>query len=255
MRYFLEISFKGTRYSGWQVQDNARSVQQVLHEAMGTLAGATVTTSGCCRTDAGVHALQLFAHFDSDAPLDAYRYTHQLNGMLPADIAVNGLHAVAGDAHARYDAVARTYRYFAVRHKHAFLDEMAAGFYFDLDVDRMNEACSHLAGHTDYRCFARSGADTKDTRCTVREASWTYRDGLFRFTVTANRFLRGMVRAMVGTLVEVGRGRLSVDGFRTVLAGDRTGAGASAPAQGLFLARVTYPYLATEPPTDPVTDR
>jgi tRNA pseudouridine38-40 synthase len=248
MRYFLDLSFKGTAFSGWQAQDNAPSVQQTVNEALATLAGETAAATGCCRTDAGVHAVQLVAHFDAPSELEPYKFLHQLNGLLPHGIAAQALHRVAPAAHARYDAVARTYGYAATRRKNPFLTDYAAGFYFDLDLDRIRAACALLPGHTDYRCFARQGGSS-DMHCTVRSAEWRFENGLHRFTVTANRFLRGMVRALVGTLVEVGKGRLTPAQFGELLAGgNRADAGASVPACGLYLLAVDYPFIPPRAP-------
>ncbi len=247
-RYFIELSFRGTAYHGWQRQHNALTVQEVLEQALQTATGREVLTASCCRTDTGVHALQMFVHADLDENLDAYRFTHQLNGILPDDISVAGIVAVDAGAHARYDAVQRTYGYYGYRQKNALLSGWAAPFHYDLDPDPINEACEHLLKQSDFACFAKVGSDVKSTECRVTLAEWKHADGLHQFNISANRFLRGMVRAVVGTLAAVGRGGLSPDDFGKIIAsGDRKATGPQAPACGLYLEHVEYPHFSSAP--------
>lgn len=246
-RYFLEFSFSGTHYSGWQIQENAISVQQKVNEALSTIACVPVETIGCGRTDTGVHAKQFFAHFDwKEIVTDKYRFLHQLNGMLPHDIAMHDLHDVKEGAHARFDAFERTYEYYAYRKKNVFLKNNAAAFYFDLDIALINKACIVLFEYDDFNCFAKNRSDVKDTICKIKKAEWqTDRaGGRHQFTITANRFLRGMVRAIVGTLVQVGKEEITVDDFHKIIEGkNRMDAGASVPACGLYLSGIKYPFL------------
>jgi tRNA pseudouridine38-40 synthase len=243
-RYFLEICFNGKRYHGWQSQTNAISVQQVVQHALQTLTGENVSTTGCCRTDTGVHALQFFVHVDLSNPISQpEKFVFSLNGILPEDIAVYDLYPVEKDAHARFDAIRRTYCYFACRHKNPFIKDRAAAFYFDLDVERIQECCSRLMSHEDFSAFARKGSDD-NTRCQIYQAHWQMHEGLHCFTITANRFLRGMVRAITGTLVKAGKGLITPDDFENIIRqGNRQQAGASVPPHGLYLVAVEYPYL------------
>ncbi len=243
-RYFLEICFNGKRYHGWQSQTNAISVQQVVQQSLQVLTGESISITGCCRTDTGVHALQFFFHFDLSQPVNEQeKFVFSLNGILPADIAVYQLYAVDPHAHARYDAMRRTYCYLAYRHKNPFIRNMAAAFYFDLNIECIQECCKRLMGYEDFSAFARKGADD-NPHCQIYEASWQMHEGLHCFTISANRFLRGMVRAITGTLVKAGKGLITPDDFENIIRqGNRQYAGASVPPHGLYLVAVEYPYL------------
>lgn len=245
MRYFLRLAYDGRPFHGWQVQPNAVTVQQALNEALAVLLKETVETTGCGRTDTGVHATEFFAHFDTTVDLmDQTRFLRSLNALLPAEIAVYELLAVHPEAHARFDAVSRTYEYHLTGRKDPFLRDRALFHPQPLDVDRMNEAARLLTEHEDFACFNKAGGAQTGTNCKITEAVWKVFPDRMVFTVTANRFLRNMVRAMVGTLLEVGEGRCSIEEFKIILdSGDRSDAGMSVPAHGLFLVRVVYPYI------------
>ena len=247
-RYFSELCFKGTHYSGWQIQDNAVSVQEKLNDALSTLLKTKTETLGCCRTDTGVHAKQFFAQFDSaDEIDDKKKFIHQINGILPHDITILDLHPVADNASARYDAVLRTYEYYLYRFQNPFLKEFAAALFFDVDVAKINEACKILLQHDDFKCFSKSRTDVKHTICKITLAKWEEKNGLHKFTISANRFLRGMVRAIVGTLQQVGKSEISIDDFNNIIENKkRSEAGASVDACGLYLSKIKYPYLDVE---------
>ena len=243
-RYFLYCSYNGAAYCGWQVQPNGLAVQEVLQHALRTvLRDPRLEVVGAGRTDAGVHARLMVAHFDAD--LDGRPWTDWLakwNSLLPADVAVHDVRPVRADAHARFDAMARRYEYHVVLRKDVFRTGLAARLYRAPDFERMNEAAQLLLGRHDFTSFSKLHTDVKTNICTVTHAEWTQRDGDWVFTIEADRFLRNMVRAVVGTLLEVGRGRMPVDGFaRVIEARDRCRAGTSAPAHGLYLVDVRYP--------------
>ena len=243
MRYFIDLEFDGSAYSGWQIQPHSPSVQQVLEEALALFLRQKVDVTGAGRTDAGVHAAQMLAHFDIDEPQDCAWMENKLNGILPPDIAVHRIIPVKPDAHARFDAVARTYKYYVNLDKSAFYREYSWYLVNEPDFELMNRAAELLLETVDFTSFSKLHTDTKTNDCHVREARWEkLPDGRWVFTITADRFLRNMVRAIVGTLMDVGRHKLSVEEFRSViLKKDRCSAGDSAPAQGLFLYKIEYP--------------
>ena len=243
MRYFMDLEFDGTAYSGWQIQPHSPSVQQTLEEALALFLRSKVEVTGAGRTDAGVHAAQMIAHFDLDAPQDPEWMLHKLNGILPPDIAVHNIYPVRPDAHARFDAVARTYKYYVTLYKSAFQRGYSWYMVNEPDFELMNQAACLLLKTVDFTSFSKLHTDTKTNDCHVTEAYWKpMDDGRWVFTITADRFLRNMVRAIVGTLMEVGRHRMTVDEFSSVIdKKDRCSAGDSAPAQGLFLYRIDYP--------------
>lgn len=243
MRYFLELSYSGKAYNGWQIQNNAPSVQQTLQEALSTILRVPTGVVGAGRTDTGVHAARYVAHFDADCPLDEpQRFCYHLNAILPGDIAVQDVRRVRDDAHARFDAVEREYKYYVSPRKDPFRREMVYQLIMPLDLNRMNEAAETLLGRQDFTSFSKLHSGNKTNICRVTQARWQEQRGCYVFTVAADRFLRNMVRAIVGTLLDVGRGKLSVEGFRAVIDGRaRALAGTSAPPQGLFLTRVDYP--------------
>ncbi|MEO5571387.1 MAG: tRNA pseudouridine(38-40) synthase TruA [Bacteroidia bacterium] len=245
-RYFLEFCFKGTHYSGWQIQENAVSVQEKINNALSVLLNVKTETVGCGRTDTGVHAKQFFAQFDSVNVInDKYKFVHQLNSILPNDISVFDFHYVKDDASARYNAISRTYQYYLYRYKNPFLKEYAAAMFYDVDVSVINNACNILLEHDDFKCFRKSRTQVKHTICKITQAKWESEDGLHIFTITANRFLRGMVRAIVGTLQQVGKEELSVEDFIKIIENkERSAAGASVDACGLYLSKIEYPYLS-----------
>lgn len=242
MRYFVWFAYDGTRYHGWQVQPNGITVQQELEHALSLLLRKDIMVTGAGRTDTGVHARQMAAHFDISEVLDCKSLAHRLNGVLPRDISVYRVEHVADDMHARFSATARTYHYYIHYGKNPFLQLYSLQLHYVLDFKRMNEAGRILTEYTDFGAFCKAGSDVKTTLCHVTTAEWHQTgEGEWYFEIRANRFLRNMVRAVVGTLVEVGRGRLSLDDFRQVIeSGRRTRAGESMPAKALFLERVEY---------------
>ena len=243
MRYCIFFSYDGTDYHGWQRQPNAPTVQQKLEEALQMVLRAEVSVVGAGRTDTGVHAAMMAAHFDWHEALDCSHLAFRINGLLPPDIAVREIKPVGDDWHARFSALWRTYHYYIINRKDAFRHRHALRLYFPLDIEQMNAAASLLLTHNDFGCFCKSHSDNKTNLCTVTEAHWSVQeDGSMVFRITANRFLRNMVRAIVGTLIEVGKGKMTIDDFRQVLlSGKRTEAGESVPAKGLFLENIVYP--------------
>jgi tRNA pseudouridine38-40 synthase len=227
------------------VQPNALTVQQVLDQALSTFLKEKVETTGCGRTDTGVHAREFFAHFDtSEQVQDPGRFLRSINALLPSEIAISHLLEVHPEAHARFDAVSRTYEYHLYSRKDPFLDHRALFHPKPLDLNSMNQAARLLLDHEDFACFNKSGGAAHGTRCRITAAGWEVFPDKIVFTVTANRFLRNMVRAMVGTLLEVGEDRCSIDEFAGILhSGDRSDAGMSVPAHGLYLVSVRYSYL------------
>lgn len=243
MRYFADIEFDGTAYSGWQIQPHSPSVQQTIEDALALFLRIKVGVTGAGRTDAGVHASQMIAHYDLDEPQDCVWMQNKLNGILPPDIAVRSIFPVKPDAHARFDAVSRTYKYYVTLNKSAFHRNYSWFLPNEPDFGMMNTAAKVLLTTVDFTSFSKLHTDTKTNDCHVTEAGWErLPDGRWVFTISADRFLRNMVRAIVGTLMEVGRHRMTVDEFRSViLKKDRCSAGDSAPAQGLFLYKIEYP--------------
>lgn len=242
MRYFIEISFNGSKYNGWQKQKNATSVQEVLDKAMSTLLHEKISTTGCGRTDTGVHALQFFAHFDvSDKIEKPVELLYHLNAVLPKDIAAHRLIAVTKHANARHDAFSRTYHYHLYFKKNPFLIERGYWLFNKPDFSKMNFACRVLKRYDDFSSFSKSRTDTKHNLCKIKHAEWKKRGEEWVFEITANRFLRGMVRAIVGTMLDIGSGKISVKDFEDIIKSkSRARAGISVPAQGLFLVEVKY---------------
>ena len=244
MRYFIQLSYDGTRYHGWQIQPNGISVQETLQKSLSTLLRQTVEVVGAGRTDAGVHARMMMAHFDcpGENPMDCSQLVYKLNKILPPDIAVQEVFPVADDMHARFSATTRTYYYFINLRKSPFLRSYSWYVYGSLDFQKMNEAASTLMEYKDFTSFSKVNTDTKTNDCTITKAVWEeLSPGEWRFTISANRFLRNMVRAIVGTLVEVGRGKLTVGQFREVIEQkNRCSAGESVPGNALFLVDIRY---------------
>ncbi|GHC55718.1 tRNA pseudouridine(38-40) synthase TruA [Ulvibacter litoralis] len=242
MRYFIEISYKGTHYFGWQRQPDAISVQEVLEQALSTLLRKEVKVMGAGRTDAGVHAKQLYAHFDFDTIEDSSALVFRLNSFLPKDVSVKTIFQVAEDAHARFHACEREYEYIVTLGKDPFSEGFSHQLHHKPDVALMNTAAALLLEYKDFQCFSRSNTDVKTYFCIVKTAYWRLEDNQLIFTIAADRFLRNMVRAIVGTLLDVGFQKTTLDEFRTIIEGkNRVNAGASAPAKGLFLTKVLYP--------------
>lgn len=242
-RYFIYFSYDGTDYHGWQYQPDAVSVQQKMEEALSLVLRRKTSVVGAGRTDAGVHARMMVAHYETDTEMEAEKVTFKLNCLLPSDIAVYRIIPVSPEAHARFSAVSRMYRYYVTLSKSPFYSRYATRLYYTLDFDKMNEAAALLLDYTDFGCFCKAHSDNKTNICHISTARW-YRqeEGLYYFEVRADRFLRNMVRAIVGTLLEVGRGKTTLSQFEDIIkSGNRSHAGDSVPAQGLFLEDIVYP--------------
>lgn len=248
-RFFISISYDGTAYHGWQVQPNGHSVQAELQRCLSTLLREEIAVTGAGRTDAGVHARCMVAHFDFEQPIDEGQLTYKLNRILPRDISVQKVWEVPNDLHARFSAVSRTYHYYIHTQKDPFLRSYSCELYYSLDFAKMNEAAACLLQYEDFGAFCKSHTDVKTTLCQVTQARWVQQSSYsWYFEISANRFLRNMVRAVVGTLIDVGRGRLTVDDFCKVVEGKkRTDAGESMPAHALFLEDVSYGAIHNDP--------
>lgn len=243
-RYFIFISYRGTSYHGWQLQPNSVTVQKILDNALGVILGEEIITTGAGRTDAGVHALVFCAHFDSRLPdLDKRKnLVFRLNRFLPDDIAVSAIKKVVPDASARYSAISRTYKYYISRTKDPFLSSSSWFLYGNIDIEAMNKACSALLSHSDFTSFSKLHSGSKTNICKICYAAWKEEDNKLVFTIKADRFLRNMVRAIVGTLVEIGFGKITPEEFgKIIISKDRSRAGKSAPSKGLFLYDIEYP--------------
>lgn len=242
-RYFVQLNFKGTRYRGWQVQPNALSVQEVLNNAFSILLREEITVTGAGRTDSGVHASFYVLHFDAVNEIDdLLRLVYRLNSLLPSDIAVQKIWQVPVEAHARFSALSRTYQYFIALEKDPFTTETEYYLRIKPDVSKMNEAAKILLNYNDFTSFSRLHTDVKTNICKIFSAEWIIETDRLVFKIRADRFLRNMVRAIVGTLLEVGKGKISLEDFRRIIEiQNRGAAGASAPAHGLFLSHIEYP--------------
>lgn len=250
-RYFMELAYDGTPFRGWQRQAAAPSVQEEVERALRRrLHAPDITALGCGRTDTGVHASSYFLHFECPAALaDLQGFTHAMNGLLPPAIAALRTLAVDDKAHARFSATEREYTYLVHRQKDPFLYQRSYHLHVPLDVEAMDAACRSLLGRKDFSCFQRTGSDNRTSICDVRHTRWATTSNGYRFTITADRYLRNMVRAIVGTSIRIGRGFWPVAYMDEVLAsGNRSMAGKSAPACGLYLSRVVYPFINPEAP-------
>jgi len=242
-RYFLELAFKGAKYSGWQIQKNAPTIQETLQDALGTILREGIKLIGCGRTDSRVHAREFFAHFDTDHTLDGL-FAEKLNRLLPRDIWVKKIwQPESPRAHARFDAYHRTYEYWICTNRDPFYLDLATYYFHQLDLDRMNHACRYLFKYEDFETFSKINPNLKHYKCQVYEAVWEQVDDhLFKFTVSANRFVRSMVRMLTATLIRVGNGKMNVAEFEDILAKrDRSLSADAAPPDGLYLSRVLYP--------------
>ncbi|MFC6102615.1 tRNA pseudouridine(38-40) synthase TruA [Olivibacter domesticus] len=246
-RFFIELAFNGGAYHGWQIQKNAKSVQEVLNKALSTLLRRPVDTLGCGRTDTGVHAKQLFAHFDDEGTVvkgNESKIIGSLNALLPADIAVKRLFSVANEAHARFDAVKRSYEYHIHFGKNPFLNGLSWQLKDKPNINTMNEAAKLMLNYQDFSCFSKSHTQVFTNNCKLMQAEWRWlSEERLVFHISADRFLRNMVRAIVGTLLEIGNNKQSVDYIHAVIESkSRSAAGASVPACGLYLTEVVYPW-------------
>lgn len=242
MRFFIDLSYVGSDFHGWQKQPNALSVQEVVESCFAKVFRTPVQLVGAGRTDAGVHARQLIAHFDREKEFSIPQLLYRLNRMLPASIAAQEIYPVKENAHARFDAVSREYHYHLVTTKNPFETAFSLYYPYHLDVKKMNEACKILRVHRDFQSFSKVKTDVKTYLCTIQKAEWVLAGDRLVFVIIADRFLRNMVRAIVGTLLEVGRGKLSLSGLETILAHkNRSEAGISVEAKGLVLHSINYP--------------
>jgi len=244
LRYFIKLAYNGTNYHGWQVQPNASSVQETLNKALSVILNSDINIMGAGRTDTGVHAKEMFAHFDYAPTLEIVSTLHKLNSYLPKDIVIYNIIPVHDDAHARFDAKKRTYHYYITSVKDVFSQEECWYFHQNLDVELMNQAAKMLFNHTDFQCFSKVNTDVNTFNCTISEAYWTQENNQLIFTISADRFLRNMVRAIVGTLVNVGLHKITLSDFNSIIDNkNRNEAGFSVPAQGLFLTKIEYEYI------------
>lgn len=242
MRYFIQLSYNGSSYHGWQIQPNAVTVQETIQDALSKLLNTNSSITGAGRTDTGVHAFQMFAHFDVDETLDTENLTFKLNSFLPKDIAIQSIFQVNADAHTRFHAIKRSYDYKISLKKNVFLFDYTHYVHQKLDVDKMNEAANILLEYTNFQCFSKSNTDVKTYNCKIEQAQWKQEGNLLIFTISADRFLRNMVRAIVGTLLNIGLSKIAVSDMHKILASkDRSEAGFSVPSKGLYLTEVLYP--------------
>jgi tRNA pseudouridine38-40 synthase len=241
-RYFIYLSYNGAAYHGWQVQPNGVSVQDVVEKALAVVLRQKIDVTGAGRTDTGVHARMMTAHFDAEiADLQLDELTKKLNSLLPADIAVHKIEMVKPTAHARFDAISRTYEYHIVTSKNVFLNGLTARFSEKINFEKMNEAAVILLEYNDFTSFSKLHTDVKTNLCNITFARWEQHEDKWIFTITANRFLRNMVRAIVGTLLDVGRGKIDLQDFRKIIENkNRCTAGTSVPAEGLYLIDIKY---------------
>lgn len=242
MRFLFEISYLGTAYSGWQSQLNATGIQQIVEKCLGTVLRHKLSIVGSGRTDTGVHCVQQFFHVDIDKPFEREKLIAQMNSFLPPDIAIRTISQIKPDASARYDAVERSYEYVITRRKDPLRKGLSFHYFKEIDLKTMNKAAALLVGTHDFEAFSKVKTDVNHFICTVKEAEWNQKGDLLVFNITANRFLRGMVRAVVGTLLDTGTGKISLKAFQDILKSkDRKKAGMNVPAEGLFLTKVKYP--------------
>jgi tRNA pseudouridine38-40 synthase len=244
-RYFLHLCYKGTHYNGWQVQPGKPTVQGCIENSLSVLCRKEISVTGCGRTDSGVHARNFYAHFDIDTPLkfDSEQFLYKLNCLLPNDIKILGLYQVKPESHARFDAVCRHYKYYICQQKEIFTSDYVWQFYKKLDIAKMNQAASMLLNYSDFTSFSKLHTNVKTNNCKIIYANWAFEQNMLVFSIAADRFLRNMVRSIVGTLIEVGVNKITIDDFCKVIElKNRTKAGTSVPASGLFLEKVEYPY-------------
>ncbi|HRC32076.1 MAG TPA: tRNA pseudouridine(38-40) synthase TruA [Bacteroidia bacterium] len=246
MRYFLELAYNGTKYSGWQIQHNAISVQQLVDEAIGKVVGKPTVSLGCGRTDTGVHATQFYIHFDVENKIsDTAKFIFQTNAILPFDICVFNLFDVDDKCHARFDATSRTYHYIIHHAKNPFVNNMSAYMPSKIDLGLMNECCQILYRYTNYECFCKSNTQVKTFECKIEKAEWYVCGEFTIFTITADRFLRGMVRAIVGTMMNVNNRKITLNNLEEIIqSNNRRNAGKSVNPHGLYLTQVKYNFIS-----------
>ncbi len=245
-RYFIEVAYKGTAYAGFQVQENANTIQAEVEKALHTFFRFPISLTGSSRTDAGVHAFQNFFHFDADLQIGGaitLKAVYHLNAILPFDIVIKDIKQVADEAHCRFDATSRSYIYSIYNHKNPFLFDSAYYYPYPLNIGAMQEAAELLFAHTEYQSFAKKNIQVFTYNCKITESDWSYQDDVLLYNVTGNRFLRGMVRGLVGTMLLVGKGKYTVSDFKSILESDNSGkTDFSAPAKGLTLKQVKFPF-------------
>ena len=242
-RYFIEFSYDGSSYHGFQKQLNAITIQEILENAISTILRDKIDIISAGRTDSGVHAVNMFAHFNYDikTKIEESNFCHLLNRILPADIVINAIHMVKSDSHSRFDAISRTYNYYITDTKDTFNHRYRYYLSEELDYSKMNKASKLLYEYEDFKCFSKSNTDVKTFNCKITNANWVKLDDDWKFTITSNRFLRNMVRAIVGTLIEIGKGKVSIKDLDSIIQSkDRRNAGYSVPAEGLFLNEIIY---------------
>lgn len=243
MRYFLEISFDGSNYHGWQKQPKSQTIQQTIEDCMSILLKEKINIVGAGRTDSGVHAKEMIAHFDYYNKLELINFTHKLDSFLPHDISVNKIFQVNDKSHARFSAKSRQYEYKISQKKNPLLYKRVFQLKNHLDINLMNKASKILCEHRDFESFSKTNSDVKTFNCNVMNARWQSNNGVLIFSIKADRFLRNMVRAVVGTLIEVGIGKITIDDFETIiLKKNRKFAGYSVPAYGLYLCKIEYDF-------------
>lgn len=248
MRYFLDISYKGTHFHGWQIQQNAHTVQEALNNALSKIVRHTIETAGSGRTDTGVHAKHQWVHFDTEVALNNYKHLLQLNAVLPSDIVINHIYKTnRNDAHVRHDAYSRAYEYILSTRPNPFLKELAGFVFKPLNLEAMNKAAATLLLHHDFECFSKVAQQQEHYLCNITKAEWTVENDLLIFNISGNRFLRGMVRLIVGTLIEVGLGKRTVTDFEELITSkNRQKTAAAAPAAGLYLKEVLFKNIVLE---------
>ena len=241
MRFFIKFSYLGTNYHGWQSQPNAISVQEILTKSLSTILKTDINLVGAGRTDTGVHASEMFAHFDYDQKIESQKTVHKINTLLPYDIAIIQIEEVAADHHARFSAKSRTYQYYIHTQKNPFAEKQSWYLNKKLDVQKMNQAAAILLIHSNFECFSKVHTNVNTFNCDIQNAIWTAENNQLIFTITADRFLRNMVRAIVGTLINVGLNKISIADFDNIIKSKcRQKAGFSVPAHGLFLRKIMY---------------
>ena len=241
MRYFIDISFVGTNYHGWQIQKNAITIQKKLEESLSTLIGHKIKTIGSGRTDTGVHAISQIVHFDSNSILED-NFIYRLNAILPKEISINSINAVNKDANARFDAISREYIYKIHIHKNPFLENRSLFYKGKINLDSLNNACEILMDSSDFQSFSKVNTEVNNFKCAINFALFNKSDNGFNFSISSNRFLRGMVRSIVGTLLEINEKKISLEDLKIIIKNkDRAGAGASVLPCGLYLSKVNYP--------------
>jgi len=244
-RYFIRLAYNGQVYGGWQIQPNATTIQQLIENGLAAIAGVNGSVTGCGRTDAGVNASSFYAHFDHEEAIsskDLFELTYRLNRFLPQDIVIYTIHPVLPGGHARYSATWREYEYLIIKQKDPFNFHHAYFVHGDLDIENMNTCCALLLGRHDFQCFSKVNTQVNNYLCVIKDAKWTEKDHFLKFTIRADRFLRNMVRAIVGSMLDVGRGKISFKEFQQIIdSHDRGKAGYSVPAKGLTLTGIGYP--------------